>query len=151
MDLESGVSHTHIQGENILNIRHMGRWSPTSKAIEPYIRVPFALLRPEKIYTHLPCYRCQWSPKRISYLGRLAVQTPNREGKHHPFFKAVSTLFPTFTADCPGTIPEAYPTHNVLKRMRQEELEGTYIKVGLAAAQARIQLSVYRKGVAAVE
>ena len=147
-----GASEARIQGENILNIRHMGRWSPTSKAIEPYTRVPFALMKPEKIYEDLPRYHKKWTPGKVSFLARLTVQTPNPPDQTHPFLETILQLFPTFLVDYPGTLPQQYPTPLVqhkLQRMRREKIEGSYLKIVMQAAQARVQLATYRKGVAA--
>ena len=147
-----GASEARIQGENILNIRHMGRWSPTSKAIEPYTRVPFALMKPEKIYEDLPRYHKKWTPAKISFLARLTVQTQNPPDQTHPFLETILELFPTFPVEYPGTLPQQYPTPLVqhkLQRMRREKIEGSYLKIVMQAAQARVQLAIYRKGVAA--
>ena len=124
-----GASHAHIQGENILNIRYMGRWSPTSIAIKPYTRVPFALKKPEELYDKLPRYRCQWSPKRISYLARLAVQTPG--GKNHTFLQDIRKNFPDFETNYPGTLLDNFPTSIMkfkLREMRHHKIQGHTLK-----------------------
>ena len=128
----------------------MGRWSPTSKAIEPYTRVSSALKSPDDLYKEFPRYRKNWTPAKISHLARLVIQTSG--GSSHPFTQAVQKHFSTFQKDYPGTLPEILPTPTVLYKLREmqrNKLLGTFIKPAIAEAQAKIQLAAYRKGLAA--
>ena len=106
-----GASWACHEGQHILQIRADGCLGEQSKAIEPYLRLPFMDMTPQVIHEKHEHFCHNWHLCRVSHMAQCVVQT--QSGRFHPFHLMFLQHFPGFTLRFPTHVLTSFPSGHV--------------------------------------